>query len=133
MISPAFDLGLLLDMLTYCRPAKTPQPAVFCDRFIAPLPGAIIDAYQNWHVTIGDSPILWSAHTDTVHRMNGPTRQTVSYNPATGIVRLSKRSRKVSYCLGADDTAGVFLLVCMIRAGVPGRVPPCGGDWRDRF
>ena len=61
--------------------------------------------------------VLWSCHIDTVHDAGG--RQTVSLS-AAGVVSLSKKSRKTSSCLGADDTAGIFLLYQMIRRGVPG-------------
>lgn len=116
--SPAFDLPLLLDMLSFCRPARSAMTIAFCDRFIAPLAGAYVDPFGNWHVTIGQSPILWSAHCDTVHKIAG--RQTVHYDRHEDRIVLSKRSRVTSSCLGADDSAGVFLLVSMIRANVPG-------------
>lgn len=117
-MTPRFNLGVLLDMLTYCRPARSETTLEFNHRFIRPLPGAVLDVHGNWHVRVGDSPIVWSCHTDTVHRM--PGRQTVQYDPASGMVKLSKRSKRSSSCLGADDTAGVFLCWSMIRAGIPG-------------
>lgn len=124
MSTPPFDLGLLLDMLTYRRPAGSQTESAFIDRFIAPLPNAGRDAFGNWHIWIGQSPIVWSTHTDTVHRSDG--RQTVSYDPKTGRIGVSRRSKRGrrpedrSSCLGADDTAGVFLAVSMIRANVAG-------------
>jgi hypothetical protein len=109
----------LLDMLTYCRPAGSPTERAFIARYIRPLPGAIQDMCGNWHVEQGDQRVLWSAHTDTVHKLEG--RQTVRYNPATMIAQLSRRSKRQGRnCLGADDTAGVFILCEMIRAGIPG-------------
>jgi hypothetical protein len=115
---PRFDLSLLLQMLTFCRPARSTVTAKFCDLYIATLPGATLDLYGNWHVKIGDSPIIWSCHTDTVHKSAG--RQTIHYDHVTDTVRLSRRSAWSSSCLGADDTAGVFMCVMMIRAQVPG-------------
>lgn len=116
---PHFDLSLLLDMLTYCRPARSQTVVEFCQKFIAPLDGAWQDEYLNWHVYVGtDSPVLWSCHTDTVHRIAG--RQTLHYDGTVDMVQLSKRSRRIMHCLGADDTAGVFLCVSMINAGVSG-------------
>ena len=109
----------VLDMLTYCRPAGSPTESEFIKRWIAPLPGACQDAGGNWHVRIGDSRILWSCHTDTVHWKAG--RQTVRYNPKTSIVMLSKRAlRDGRNCLGADDTAGMWLCVQMILRSIPG-------------
>ena len=128
---------LLLDMLTYCRPAGSVAERAFIDRFIRPLPGAWCDPYDNWHVWIPNadnspSRIVWSCHTDTVHLHS--RRQTVSLNPRTGIVRLSRRSRRRggSTCLGADCTVGVYLCVSMIVAQVPGHYifhygEECGG------
>lgn len=110
-------LNTLMAMHSYCRPHGTPTETEFCQRFIAPL-GAERDLFGNWHYQIGESPIIWSCHTDTVHRKDG--RQTVHYNLGSGMLRLSKRSRRTSSCLGADDTAGVFLCCEMIKRQVPG-------------
>lgn len=108
----------ILDMLTYCRPAGSATERVFVDRFIRPLPGAYQDIYGNWIVqTDANATILFSAHTDTVHRQDG--RQTVACT-ADGIVTLSRRSRHQRNCLGADDTAGCWILINLIRANVPG-------------
>lgn len=117
----------LLDMLTYCRPHDSPTERLFVQKYIADLSGAEQDPYGNWHVIQGESRILWSCHTDTVHREDG--RQTLHYDAPKGAVHLSKRSRKQRNCLGADDTAGVFLARQMILAGVPGRyVFHCGEE-----
>ncbi len=116
------ELSTLLDMLTYCRPAGSQTDREFCARFIPP--SALRDLYGNYHVYIDNldgspSGILWSCHTDTVHRSDG--RQTVRYSPATGLVKLSKRSyRDKRNCLGADDTVGVWLCLQMIARGIPG-------------
>ncbi len=124
-----FNLGLLLDMLTYCRPAGSETEREFVSRFLLPemaVEGrrSEVDRHGNLHVWIGDSPILWSCHTDTVHFSYG--RQTIKYDSDTGIIALSNRSRRgkkrsaKSTCLGADDTAGVFLMVSMLRQGIAG-------------
>ena len=128
-------IGLLLDMLTYRRPAGSQTEADFIDRFIVPL-GTICDDYGNHHVWIANpdgspSRMLWSCHTDTVHDRAG--KQTIHYDATMGVIALSKRSKRgkwvpfangvsrdSSNCLGADDTAGVFLCMGMIKAGVPG-------------
>src|SRR5216683_3061735 len=89
-----FDRTALLDMLTYCRPAGSDTESAFIDKYIAPLPGAQADAHGNWHVAVGDSTVLWSCHTDTVHSKQG--RQTVHVNDRTGTVGLSRRSRRHS-------------------------------------
>lgn len=101
----------LLAMLTYRRPARSPTEAQFVEDFVAPL-GTTPDKFGNhWRVIGKGSPILWSCHTDTVHKGDG--RQSVEYGD--GYVTTS-----VGSCLGADDGAGVWLMSRMIRAGIPG-------------
>lgn len=105
-------------MHTYMRPHGSRAEGLFIQRFLWDLPGLTVDAYGNYHVIQGDSSIVWSCHTDTVHRSDG--RQTVHYDPHTGVLGLSRRSKRLSTCLGADDTAGVFICAGMVLAGVPG-------------
>lgn len=112
-------LAELLELHTYCRPYAGPTEDLFRRRFVDTLPGAYRDTYGNTHVTIGDSPrVLWSCHTDTVHWDDG--RQTTNYDPRTGLLTLSKRSKRSSRCLGGDDTVGVFLCRQLVLAGVSG-------------
>lgn len=111
-------LSELLDMLTYCRPMGSTTERAFINRYIACLPGAECDPFGNWHVRIGESRILWSSHTDTVHWDDG--RQTIAFNELTGVAKLSRKSRKRSQCLGADCTAGVWIMRQMILRGVSG-------------
>ena len=111
-------IGTLVQMLTYCRPCGSTTERVFIKRYIETLPNAWMDEDNNWHVKVDDTPILWSCHTDTVHSL--PGRQTLHYDQRFGIVTLSKRSKRRSSCLGADDTAGVFLMCQMIARKVPG-------------
>lgn len=113
-------IPLLLEMLTYRRPAFSTTDELFCQRFIEPT-GARPDAFGNYLLRIGsrdvaDDPprVAWCAHTDTVHRL--PGRQRLSIRK--GIVRAPPGQG--SNCLGADDTTGVWLLLEMIRANVPG-------------
>lgn len=113
-------LDRLIAMLRYRRPAGSITERVYINTFIADLPGAQQDAYRNWHVRVGDpAGLLWSSHTDTVHRMDG--LQRIKLNPRTGMATLSDRSlKKGSNCLGADDTVGNWLMVELIHRGVPG-------------
>lgn len=111
-------VAVVRDMFSYCRPSGTPTEQSFIDRFLTPL-GFRRDTFNNLVVTIGDNPkILWSSHVDTVHYDEG--FQTTDFNWDTGILQLSKKSRKHSSCLGADDTAGIWLMTEMIKEGVPG-------------
>ena len=109
------DVQTLLEMLTWCRPHGSRADREFATRYVAPT-GAVQDAYGNWQYQQGNGRILWSCHTDTVHRVSG--RQRVEYHAASGLAMLPEHSP--SNCLGADDTIGVWMLGELIRAGVPG-------------
>jgi hypothetical protein len=109
--------GRLMDMLSYRRPSESDSEAEFIDRFIRSV-GAIEDAFGNFWLTVvspdgADVPILWSVHTDTVHQ--NPGRQSVLLKGPLAFTDDPK-----SNCLGADDTAGLWLALEMIRADVPG-------------
>ncbi len=62
-------------------------------------------------VTDPDSKTLFSCHLDTVHRTAGRQQITLQDGVITTVD---------GECLGADDGAGVWLLLEMIEAGVPG-------------
>ena len=105
----------LCAMMTYMRPGGTNTEQDFINRFILPL-GATRDAHANYWRVVGDSPdIMFSCHTDTVHREEG--RQRLVYGDHA--LSLSKNETKAN-CLGADCTTGVWLCMEMIRANVPG-------------
>lgn len=65
------------------------------------------------------STTLFSCHTDTVHNMNeSNTKQELFYDPDFGHIFIA--DKKSSTCLGADDGVGVWIMLCMIAAGVQG-------------
>jgi acetylornithine deacetylase/succinyl-diaminopimelate desuccinylase-like protein len=100
-------------MLRYRRPAGSETESNFAARYLAPL--ARRDAAGNYIRRIGKSPaVLWSSHYDTVHHTGGLQRIVVDGNT----VRLHADS--TSNCLGADCTAGVWLMREMIFAKKPG-------------
>ncbi|RZN30498.1 hypothetical protein [Bradyrhizobium sp. Leo121] len=108
------DLKTLCEMLTYARPAGSRSEKKFINRFIRPL-GAKADAYGNYILKIGDGPVCFSSHTDTVHKSGGKQRVTITTDYMMKLPMLSQ-----SNCLGADDTSGVWLMCELIRAKVPG-------------
>jgi hypothetical protein len=101
-----------MEMLTYKRPGGSKAEKAFIRRFLMPL-GLAKDAYGNLYKRIGAAPVLWSSHTDTVHKQGG--RQAVRF-----VDGFASAPDKNSNCLGADCTAGVFLMREMILAGVEG-------------
>lgn len=113
-------VGDLLQMLTYCRPAGSDTETAFNRRFLDCIDGMTIDEAGNRILAIPNSDgtpsrVLWSSHTDTVH--SKPGRQKLILG--AGILSLSEAS-KDSSCLGADCTAGVWLMREMILRDVPG-------------
>lgn len=109
------ELEDLATMLTYCRPYLSRHERAFQRRFIDEPFNATRDGIGNRIVQIGDAPtVLWSSHTDTVHRNTG--RQGIEFDGTT----ICLKEASESSCLGADDTAGVWIMVNMLRRKVPG-------------
>jgi hypothetical protein len=102
----------LLEMLSYRRPGGSKTERKFIRRYLAPL-SMQIDQYGNHIKRIGDAPILWSCHTDTVHKFGGRQHTKIQSN-------IVSANDAQSNCLGADCTAGVWLMTEMIRANIPG-------------
>jgi hypothetical protein len=103
----------LPEMLRYRRPAGSGTERAFIKRFILPS-GAKPDQFGNLILRIGDAPVLWSSHTDTVHHKDGI--QDVSSNGQ--VYKLAPNMN--SNCLGADCTTGVWIMLEMAKAKVPG-------------
>lgn len=106
------DLQTIVAMLGYKRPAGSKTERAFIRDWIRPL-GIQQDQAGNLYKRIGDSNVMWSCHTDTVHRDGGSQFVVIK----DGIATVASRK---SNCLGADDTAGVWLMREMILAERPG-------------
>ncbi|MFN9030144.1 MAG: M28 family peptidase [Betaproteobacteria bacterium] len=66
-----------------------------------------------------DSTTLFSCHTDTVHGDDG--KQQIVYDSNFGHIFLDTgKDAPKSNCLGADDGIGVWIMLEMIKAKVPG-------------
>lgn len=66
-------------------------------------------------------PVLFSCHIDTVHGMlesDTLQPQKLMYDPTFGHIFLDKTSQ--SSCLGADDGAGIYIMLKMLQHKVPG-------------
>lgn len=107
----------LVSMLEYARPAGSATEEAFIVRYIDTLPNVARDTYGNRIVTVGKQrpTIAYSCHTDTVHYEEG--KQALCIDEA-GLLALAPHS--AASCLGADCTAGVWLMRRMILAGKPG-------------
>lgn len=111
-------------MLEYRRPAGSRTERIFVREYLESLPGWDRDREENVHVWVPlrgadgctDSVVVWSSHTDTVHRKGGKQIIDVGARKLT----LATSNGPDSNCLGADDTVGVWLMREMILAGIPG-------------
>ena len=118
---PDQSTAILMDMLTYKRVADSFTEEAFIEKFIEPLEPHR-DAYGNYWVQIGDDPnILWSSHIDTVHHNEGQQDLQIKGDMVSVIFNKQATSYfDKTNCLGADDAAGMWLLLEMIKAQVPG-------------
>lgn len=108
------SVNVLLEMLRTRRPHNTPGEREFVETFLKPLE-LETDSFGNLYKSIGTSPVVWCSHVDTVHHVHGSQLISVS---ADYVVTLHPNSK--SNCLGADDTAGVWLMMELIKAERPG-------------
>jgi hypothetical protein len=109
----------ITEILSWARPYKSFEVDMFCELFLDQIPGMDVDLEGNRVLVVGEpSPrVLWSCHTDTVHAKGG--RQNVVWT-SPSIIALHPSQAKPGMCLGADDGAGMWILLHMIAAGVPG-------------
>lgn len=107
-------------MLTYCRPHLSKTEQVFINRYLRPI-GIKFDKKGNVYKQIGNNPTaLWSSHIDTVHAKKGIQKIEYWIDKKSGDTFLGIATKETSSCLGADDTAGVWIMLEMIKAKVPG-------------
>lgn len=110
----------ILTMLTYKRPGGSESEEAWLDRFVRPLknhPNAtqyVEDSFGNIFIEVaGGSELMMTAHSDTVHAT--PGTQEVLYDNNIMVAYKGNDGQP----LGADDAAGVWVLMEMVRAGVP--------------
>lgn len=115
-IAERIQLAELLSILRYRRPFGSETEHQFIQRFISPLGPQVMASNQVVRIPLPDgshSKTLFSCHTDTVHHEEG--LQKVVLDVEFGVVYKDDNQP-----LGADDGSGVFLLLHMIRRGIPG-------------
>jgi hypothetical protein len=104
-----------LDMLTYKRPQGSNAQRKFNRRFLQPVFGQP-DSHGNYTYIImnGDKhpTVAFMAHHDTVHIASGRQKPEVE-----GDYVFAPKGKE---CLGADCTTGIYIMLRMIEAGVPG-------------
>ena len=107
----------LLEILTWKRPHESEAESEFVAKYIiTPNQGRCMFAgpMRNVIIVLGNSPTtLFSCHTDTVHWKGG--KQEICFDREMGMVYKNDNEP-----LGADDGTGVWLMLEMIRANVPG-------------
>ncbi len=106
----------LLEILSWARPHDSNNEHAFCREFLDRVPGMTADAFGNRMLVIGDRPrVMWSCHVDTVADQG--SQQDVGID-RSGIAGL--RNGKAGMSLGADDGAGIWIMLNMIAARRPG-------------
>lgn len=121
------NIKRLKAMLSYTRAHGSEGEALFVETFLMPYDPTIykgvdgtvlayvVDVMHSVNGVAVVPPILFSSHVDTVHQLTDPVFQKVMYDKGMGIFfKDDKRP------LGADDGAGVWLMLEMIDAQVPG-------------
>ena len=125
------ELSTLFDILSVKRPYGGMGDERIIEQYLDVIPKMQKDGFGNRILTVGKHPsVMFSCHTDTVHRGEG-----------TNALFLDEARQEVfntdGSCLGADDGAGMWLMLQMIKAGKRGlyvfhRGEECGGlgsDW----
>lgn len=105
------DLDFFLEMVSYRRKQGSLYQKKFCNRYLLPVFGSP-DRNGNYTLIIGDKPsVAFMAHHDTVHSKDGKVKPDI-----VGDFVVSSSND----VLGADCTTGIFLILRMIKAKVPG-------------
>lgn len=105
--------ALLKEMLTYRRPSRSNTEKEFINKFIKPIKNMKEDHHGNVYLSLGNSDTLFSCHTDTVHRKEG----IQGYVDDTVFGVIYKDDGEI---LGADNTAGVWIMLSLIAHNIPG-------------
>lgn len=111
-------MQVLHKALTMRRSGGSKTEAKFVAWLCNRLPLTMIDEAGNIHVdtrTHSHHKTMFTSHTDTVHREGGTNEVRIERGAAKTIWRASEGA-----CLGADDGAGIALMLHMIDRGVPG-------------
>lgn len=133
---------LLVDILCWPRRHDSPAEQAFAE-WLKALP--FVQKLERKNLSLGSwawevpgpakDKVAFSCHIDTVDDYESckdpKNRKRLTFDPGMDIIGLDK-SHKVGSCLGADDGTGIWLMLKMIQAKVPGtyvfhRGEECGG------
>ena len=132
------ELSLLGTILRKQRPHGSKEELEFCKWLrgqlskLVPSNHVVTDSFGNIHVNIGGdatapSGVLFSCHVDTVHREATMTKtgwQTINYDAVREeifvVPEKTASNTDIHTCLGADDGAGIWIMMQMIQNKVPG-------------
>jgi di/tripeptidase len=123
----SMDTTRIIEMLSYRRPAFSVTEEQFINKYILPIhKDVMVDGFKNIIIDTCDSPnIIFSVHTDTVDHQSGFRK--VIHDDGLNILHTANKE-----ILGADDGAGIYILLEMITHNIPGRYifhrsEECGG------
>ena len=115
-MSNSFSINYALHtILSFKRPARSASEQKMITQIIVPT-GATPDPHGNYILRIGTTPIMWSCHTDTMHKIGGKQKLYLDTDKEGHQLLVVQDSN----CLGADDGAGIWLMCEMIERGVEG-------------
>lgn len=119
MVPKTVLMQALFRALRSRRAGDSMAEARFVSWLVQRVPVSMIDAAGNIHVDLRRTPehrTMFTSHTDTVHHIGGTNEIRLdASNPNKVLWRAGEGA-----CLGADDGAGVALMLHMIAAKVPG-------------
>jgi len=88
------------------------SPTVFTDPTNGEILSFVVDVANKAGIV---PPVLFSSHVDTVHNIKDPIYQIVAVDDGCGLI-----FKEDDMPLGADDAAGVWIMLYMIDHKVPG-------------
>lgn len=125
----------LREIVSVKRPYGGKGECTLAARLASSYPVSEIDQHGNILIRIGESRTLFTSHLDTVHHDDGPNLHKVQVRDDVELLCADG-----GVPLGADDGAGVALMMYMMDNKVPGnyiffRGEECGGEassgWAD--
>jgi len=107
-----YDTKELAEFFSYQRCADSAIEKEFIRKYIDSKPGMRRDSFGNRFIKVGKTETAFTSHTDTVHNFKCG-RQKVYMQEGWAFTTSG-------YCLGGDDGTGIWLMLNMIYANVPG-------------